>query len=191
MSSSQVVLDLETKRTFDEAGGRKPADLGITVVGTYLYKTGEYLVFEENQLSDLEQLLSETARIIGFNIRRFDFPVLQPCFKRLNLSDIGYFDLLEDLEKILGHRVSLQSLAKATLNEGKSGSGLDAIEFYRRGEMEKLKKYCLDDVRLTKEIYEFGKKFGHVYYHSRDKATRLEAKVNWKDPEVPANLSLF
>lgn len=191
MPQSQIVLDLETKRTFDEAGGRNPADLGVTVVGIYSYSTGEYRIFEEKEIPELEQILSQASRIIGFNIQRFDFPVLQPYLKRLNLIHLPYLDILEELEKILGHRVSLQSVAKATLNEGKSGSGLDAIEFYRRGEIEKLKKYCLDDVRLTKNIYEFGKKFGHLYYQSKDRTSRLKVEVQWKDPEPPANLSLF
>jgi DEAD/DEAH box helicase domain-containing protein len=191
MPQGQIVLDLETKRTFNEAGGRNPADLGITVVGIYFYGTDEYRAFEETDLPELEQVLSETSRVIGFNIRRFDFPVLKPYLKRIDLSKLEILDILEELEKRLGHRVSLQSVAQATLNRGKSGTGLEAIEFYRRGEMEKLKKYCLDDVRLTREVYEFGKKFGHIYYQSKDGTTRLKVEVQWKDPEPAANLSLF
>lgn len=191
MPSNQIVLDLETKKTFEEAGGRNPSDLGITVVGIYLLEADEFRIYEENQIPQLEQDLSQATRVIGFNNRRFDFPVLQPYLKHLNLSDVPTLDLLEELEKILGHRVSLSSLARATLNRDKSGSGLDAIAYFRNGEMEKLKKYCLDDVRITWEIYEFGKKFGHVYYQSKDGKTRLEAKVAWKDPEPPLNLSLF
>lgn len=191
MPIGQIVLDLETKKTFDEVAGRNPAELEVTVVGTFFYETGDYKVFEEGEIPELEQVLAQATRVIGFNNRRFDFPVLQPYLKHLKLSEIPYLDLMEELEKVLGHRVSLNSLAKATLQAGKSGTGLDAIAFYRNGEMEKLKKYCLDDVRLTKEIYEFGKRFGHVYYQSKDGATRLEAKVGWKDPEPPPNLSLF
>ena len=192
MLGNQIVLDLETKKTFDEVGGRANfSELGVTVVGTYFYENGEYKIFEEHELVQLESKLSRCTRIIGFNIRRFDFPVLQPYLKHLSLSDIQIFDVMDDLEKILGHRVSLQSVASATLNVGKSGSGLDAIHYYRTGEMEKLKKYCLDDVRLTKDVYEFGKKTGSVFYYSKDGRTRLEAKVNWKDPEPPTNLSLF
>lgn len=191
MPPDQIVLDLETKKTFDEVGSRNSADLGVTVVGTYFYETGEYKAFEESEFSELEQRLSNATRIIGFNIKRFDFPALQPCLKRLNLSDVNSLDILEELEKGLGHRVSLQSVAMATLHEGKSGSGLDAVDFYRRGEMERLKKYCLDDVRLTGQIYEFGKRFGHLFYLSKDGKTRLETKVDWKDPAPPANLSLF
>jgi DEAD/DEAH box helicase domain-containing protein len=98
---------------------------------------------------------------------------------------------MDEIEKVLGHRVSLNSVASATLNESKSGSGLDAIKYYRSGDMENLKKYCLDDVRLTRDVYEFGKRFGHVYYFSKDKTTRLEANVTWTDPKTSQNLSLF
>lgn len=191
MSADQVVLDLETQRAFSEVGEKKFADLGVSLVGVYFYATDRYETFEEAEIPLLEEKLSRSGRIIGFNIKRFDFPVLQPYFKRLDLAKLSSFDLLEELEKTLGHRVSLQSVSMATLNVGKGGSGLDAIHYYRAGEMDKLKKYCLEDVRLTKEIYEYGKKLGCVYYQSKDKTTRLSVKVDWKDPEPPANLSLF
>lgn len=100
-------------------------------------------------------------------------------------------DIMDELEKILGHRVSLESVAQATLGVGKSGKGLDAIAYFRNGEMDKLKAYCLDDVRLTREIYEYGKKNGEVFYQSKDGLHRLPVKINWKDPEPPQQQSLF
>ncbi len=191
MPANQLVLDLETKKTFQEVGGRGAVELGVTVVGAYFYEGNRYVVYEENQLADLEQQISLVTRVIGFNIRRFDFPVLQPYMKHIKLADIEIFDILDDLERLLGHRISLQSVASATLNVGKSGSGLDAIEYYRTGQMDKLKKYCLDDVRLTMEVYEFGKQNGQVFYWSKDGSTKKEIDVAWKDPEPPTNLSLF
>lgn len=191
MPHRQIVLDLETQKIFDEIGSRNPGDLGVSVVGVYFYENDEYVCFEEAKIADLERRLSNTGRIIGFNIRRFDFPALQPYLKHIDLARMEILDLMDDLEKTLGHRVSLQSVASATLGVGKSGSGLDAVHYYRSGEMEKLKKYCLDDVRITKEVYEFGKKNGLVYYLSKDGSNRLTAKVEWKDPTPPANLSLF
>ena len=192
MSSSQIVLDLETQKTFDEVGGgRNTAELKISVVGVYFYKTDEFKTFEEQQIPELEQALSTAERIIGFNTHRFDFVVLQPYLKRLRLSQLPSLDLMAEIEQTLGHRVSLQNLAQPTLNEGKSGSGLDAIDFFRKGEMEKLKKYCLDDVRLTRDLYEFGKREGYLAYLSKDKASRLTVKVGWKDPSPEPNLSLF
>lgn len=191
MPLRQVVLDLETQKIFDEVGGRNPADLGVSVAGVYFYENDEYICYEETRLPELELRLSKASRVIGFNIRRFDFPVLQPYLKHIDLGQMPHLDIMDDLEKTLGHRVSLQSVASATLGVGKSGSGLDAIHYYRSGDMEKLKKYCLDDVRLTKEIYEFGKKNGLVYYLSKDGSNRLTARVEWKDPAPPINLSLF
>ncbi len=191
MPQNQVVLDLETKKTFDEIGGRNPAELGVTVIGTYSYATGEYRAFWEHEMTELEQFLSKASRVIGFNIRRFDFPAPQPHLRHIRLNDLPALDLLEELEKILGHRVSLQSVAIATLNVGKSGSGLDAIQYYRTGDFEKLTKYCLDDVRITKDIFEFGKKWGTISYLSKDGRNKMSAKVTWRDPVVPANLSLF
>lgn len=191
MPRNQIVLDLETKKTFDEIGGRNPAELGVTVIGTYSYATDTYRAFWEHEVAELEQLLSKASRVIGFNIRRFDFPVLQPHLRHIRLNDLPALDLLEELEKILGHRISLQSLATATLSVGKSGSGLDAIQYYRTGDFEKLTKYCLDDVRITKDIFEFGKKWGTVSYLSKDGRNKMSAKVTWQDPVVPSNLSLF
>lgn len=187
----QFVLDLETQRGFDEVGGRHNlGELGVSVVGLYRYQEAKYETYDEPALPKLEAVLSNASRVVGFNIRRFDFPVLQPYFKNLILADLPILDLMEEIEKIVGHRVSLESVAQATLGEGKSGKGLDAIRYYRSGEMEKLKRYCLDDVRLTKEIYEFGKKFQQIQFTSREGGKR-EVKVSWKDPELPPNLNLF
>ncbi len=188
---NQIVLDLETQKGFDEVGGRQNlSDLGVSLAGTYFYASDQYQAFEEPELTKLEALLSQAERVIGFNIRRFDFPVLQPYCKNLRLSELPIFDILEEIEKRVGHRVSLNSVAQATLGVGKSGSGLDALVYFRAGEMEKLKKYCLEDVRLTREIYEFGKRFQKIYFTAREGGKR-EVAVDWQDPQPPANLSLF
>ena len=191
MTQDQIVLDLETQRAFDEVEGRRPDLLGISVVGIYLYDTQEYKTYEESELEELENELSQCSRLIGFNIRRFDIQVLKPYLKKIDATKISVFDILEDIEKRLGHRLSLESVVRGTFGIGKSGTGLDAIVYYRQGEMDTLKQYCLDDVRLTKNVYEFGKKEGKIYYLSKDGQNRLSLDVEWKDPEPPANLSLF
>ncbi len=191
MPHRQIVLDLETQKTFDEVGGRNFSELGVSVVGTYFYNDDSLKCFEEAEIGNLEEMLSSASRVIGFNIRKFDFPVLQPYCKRIDLKKIPLFDILENLEGLLGHRVSLQSVATATLGIGKSGSGLDAIRYFRAGDWDNLKRYCLDDVKITRDVYEYGKKNGVVYYMSRDGQQKLSVKVDWQDPAPPANLSLF
>ena len=74
----RLVLDLETQREFNEVEGRKPELLGISVVGLYSYETDRYDAYLEADLEKLAPRLQAADLIIGFNIRRFDLPVLGP-----------------------------------------------------------------------------------------------------------------
>jgi DEAD/DEAH box helicase domain-containing protein len=86
--------------------------------------------------------------------------------------------------------VSLNDLAKATLGTQKSGHGFLAIEYFRKGEMEKLKSYCLDDVKITKELYEYGKREGKIYF-TDNRIGKREIKVNFDfTPKTQSAVSL-
>lgn len=176
----RIVLDIETKKTFDEVGGRDKMDqLGVTVVGIYRYETDAYEVYEEKDLGKLQNLLIDASLIIGFNHVGFDFPVLQAYFS-IDVKNLPAFDLMLDLQEKLGHRVGLDSLASATLGIGKSGSGLDAVRFYKEGKMEELKKYCLNDVKVTKDVFEYGLKNQHIFFTSKFGHQKKEVAVDWK-----------
>lgn len=193
--TNRIVLDLETKRTFEDVGGRDNLGaLGVSMVGVYSYRHQEYFSYFEDDFPKLLSLLATKPLVIGFNQRRFDLPVLQPYFKDFDLQKLSMVDILEDLSKVLGHRVSLDSVAEATLGIRKSGHGLDAICYWNRKEFDKLKKYCLDDVRITKEIFEFGAKRGEVFYTDKFGRGKRPAKVNWKlssEAEEQQQISLF
>jgi DEAD/DEAH box helicase domain-containing protein len=178
-----IVLDLETKFTFDEVGGREKFEaLGISVAGVYDYQTKKFEAIEEANLSKLEERLTLKPLIIGFNIKKFDMIVLKP-YLHFDPSRLELFDIMEEIQNKVGHRVSLQSVATATLGTGKSGDGLDAIRYYRNGEIDKLKKYCLDDVRLTKELYEYGCKFKELFFMSKYGTAKQRVEVSWQMPD--------
>lgn len=179
MKHNIIVLDLETKYTFEEVEGRRPEKLGITVAGTYLYAEEKYRIFRENELGALEELLTKKPLLVGFNIRRFDMEVLKP-YLHMNPDKLPIIDIMEEMTNVLGHRVSLDSVAQATLGTKKSGHGLDAIKYHRNGEWDKLEKYCLDDVRLTKELFEYGAKNGELYYLTKFDQAKARVPVNWK-----------
>lgn len=175
-----IVFDLETQRSFDEVGGRGSFDkLGVSVLGAYVYRTDEYLVFEESELKNFEELLTARPLLVGFNSRRFDCVVLQP-YVHADLSKMPQLDILEEFVKVAGHRVKLESIAQATLGEGKSGSGLDALKYWKNGEIDKLKRYCMDDVRITREIYEYGAKNGELLYTNKYGRGAGRIPVRWK-----------
>ncbi len=179
MKPNIIVLDLETKHTFDEVEGRKPEKLGITVIGTYLYQEDVYRIYREEAIPELEELLTKKPLLVGFNIKRFDIPVLKPYLK-MDPKDIPVLDVMDELVKVLGHRVSLNSVAQATLGTQKSGHGLDAIKYHRNGEWDKLEKYCLDDVRITKDVFEYGAKHKELFYLSKFDQGKSRAPVDWE-----------
>lgn len=175
MKKFPVVLDLETKYTFREYAD--PKKLGITVVGLYDYNTNQTKTFREKELPELFSLLEASSYLIGFNIKSFDLEVLQGYYSG-KVSQFPTFDLLDDVRSKIGRRLSLNDLILATLGKKKSGHGLQAIELYKEGKWEDLKKYCLDDVMLTKELFEFGAEKGEVMY--LNEKGKVTIKVDWK-----------
>ena len=173
-----VVLDLETQKGFNEVDRRKLHLLKVSVACIYDSKADAYFSFEEKEMLKLEEYLKKADFVVGFNVRDFDFEVLAP-YLLTPVKNFPMLDLLVEFEKVRGHRISLQSIAQATLKSSKSGSGWDAIQLYKDGKMEELKKYCLDDVRLTKDIYEYGLKHGKIYFVSNRDYQTHEVAVNW------------
>lgn len=179
--SERLVLDLETQREFSEVEGRKPELLGVSLVGVYSYEEDRYDAYLEADLSSkLGPRLQAAELLIGFNIRRFDLPVLQP-YVSYSLTTLPVLDIMEEIVKNLGHRLSLDSLAQATLGRGKSGSGLDALKWFKEGKFDLIAKYCLDDVKLTKELYDYGKEHGRLFATSKFSGDKLQIPVFWPE----------
>jgi DEAD/DEAH box helicase domain-containing protein len=198
MGKNIIVFDIETKNSFLDVGGRENfTKLEISVLGSYDYRTAEFKVYEEKELSEFAQRLQQKPLLVGFNSRRFDVPILQKYIP-FGLQALPQLDIMEEFVKILGHRVSLESVATATLGKGKSGSGLEAIAYWREGRLEELKKYCLDDVKITKEIYEFGAIQKELFYTSKFGRGKARVDIGWRienpnerDNNVPVQGSLF
>lgn len=181
MMAERLVLDLETQKEFNEVEGRKPELLGVSLVGVYSYEADRYDAYLEADLgAKLGPRLQAAELLIGFNIRRFDLPVLQP-YLPFSVTTLPVLDIMEEVVKNLGHRLSLESLAQATLGRGKSGSGLDALKWFKEGKFDLIAKYCLDDVKLTKELYDYGKAHGRLFATSKFGGDKLQIPVFWPE----------
>ncbi|HBD02498.1 MAG: DEAD/DEAH box helicase domain protein [Microgenomates group bacterium GW2011_GWC1_46_16] len=156
-----LVFDVETKKAFDEVGGYFPEKLGVSIIGSYFRdeegNKEEYVGYREDNFSPFWRRLEQADLVVGFNTIAFDYPTLKPYYGG-DFSQFPSLDIMVELEKHLGHRVGLDAVAKETLGMQKSGHGLDAITYYHEGEWEKLEKYCLQDVKVTKELYDYGVK---------------------------------
>jgi predicted PolB exonuclease-like 3'-5' exonuclease len=179
MRAGDIVFDIETKRSFDEVGGKDNlAKLGISVLGAFVYGDDKFIAFEEHELDKFEELLKKARRVIGFNIHHFDIPVLQPYIS-WNLKELPTLDLMTAVEQEMGFRLSLDNLCETSLGSKKSGHGMQAIYWYREGKIEEIKKYCLRDVELTRDLYEYGIKNGHILGLPRNSNGRVAIPVQW------------
>lgn len=193
MSLKKIVLDLETQNLFSDVGGRgKNHLLKVSVCGVYEYETDKYYCYSEAEMPQLAEVLQNADQIIGFNIKEFDFEVLQP-YLNFNIHDLPYLDIIHDVQKHLGRRVGLDAIAQATLGAGKTDHGKNAVLYWRNGRLDLLKKYCTDDVRITRNIYEYGMANKKILY--KDFFEIKDIPVIWQEPQpkqaVQKQVALF
>ena len=153
----KLVFDIETQNTFQEAGSADPAALSISLVGIYDYETDTYSSYLENELGKLWPIIEKADMLIGYNSDHFDIPLLNKYYPG-DLTKIKSLDIMKEIKESCGRRIRLDSIAMGTFGKGKIGHGLEAITWWRNGEIEKIRKYCLEDVKITKELYEFASK---------------------------------
>ena len=174
-----LFFDLETQHSFQEVGGRDHLEkLLVSVAVTYSSLTKEFKSYTEAQVFHLIEDLFQADTIVGFNLIHFDYRVLKPYTPK-DFSQLKTIDMLLLIRDRLGFRVSLDSLAQATLGTGKSADGLQAIRWYGEGKIDELIAYCKDDVEITYRLYEYGKENGYVYYQDRYSGRNKKILVNW------------
>ena len=141
----------------------------LIVVAIHDSLTGEYTSYSKEELPKLWPILEHADFLIGFNSDSFDIPLLNRYYPG-DLTHMVSLDLLSEVQKVLGRRIRLQSLAEATLGRGKSGDGLKAGVWWREGKQDLVREYCIEDVRLTRELYDYAVKNGKLKYKDlRDK----------------------
>lgn len=188
MAGKEIVLDIETQNTFQEVGSYDHTKLLISVVGVYFYETDEYKCYEVEELKELWPRLERCDRIIGYNSIGFDMPVMNNYYAG-DLLKLPQLDILAEIHKALGFRLKLDDVAAASVGHRKSGHGLQAVEWWRNGEKEKVKSYCLDDVKVTKEVYEYGLKYKALAYEDR-LGVRKGIPVDFTAKKVASTINL-
>lgn len=175
-----VVFDLETQNTFQDIGSNDPRDLSISVGCAYDSETNTYTTVTIDEIQKLWPIFEQAEVLVGYNSNHFDIPLLNKYYPG-DLTHIKSIDLLEDIRISLGKRLRLDSVAQATIGAKKSGNGLMAIKWWREGDIESIKKYCKQDVKVTKEIFEFAREHNKVMYKdgTRKREILLDT-TNWE-----------
>lgn len=201
MIVTEIIFDIETEKLFSDLDNFDPQALGVSIVCLYKRKfdttsrkeiEGENLYFWKNDLDTMWPVFANTDRVIGFNSIDFDNQVIFGLCDDYDFRKLKHFDILAKVKDVLGFRVSLDSIAVASLDKPKSDSGVMAVEYWKSQkpeDLEKLKKYCLMDVEITKDVYDFGLKNKFLKYKDKWNTIRqVEIDFDYEDSQ---NLSLF
>jgi DEAD/DEAH box helicase domain-containing protein len=175
-----LVFDLETQKLAQDVGGWQNVHLmQVSVAVVFDTLKDRFHVYEESEVNALLDHLEKADLVVGFNVKRFDYRVLS-AYTTKALSKLPTFDMLQDIYHRLGFRLSLDHLASETLNQGKTADGLQAVKWFREGNMEKLIDYCRNDVAVTKDLFFFGLEKGHLVYREKQQNERVRLLVDWK-----------
>ena len=178
-----LVLDIETMRGAQEVGGWANVHLmGVAVSVLWDSRTGEYTSYFEEQTVDLIGEMVKADLVVGFNTVHFDYRVLS-AYDDGSLAEVATFDILRDIHRRMGFRVSLAHLAENTLGAAKSADGLQSLAWVREGRLDLVDKYCRKDVEITKDLFLYGLERGFLRFRDREERL-LELKVDWKLEEL-------
>jgi len=178
-----ITLDIETEGVFT-GGLPDPTKLEVTVVGAHDSESGELTSYLRDDLPKLWPLLERADALVGYNSDHFDIPILNKYYPG-DLTRIKSIDLMKEVKSVLGRRLKLDNLAEATLGRKKTSNGLEAAKWWKQGLVEQVREYCLADVAITRELYDYIKKNKSVKYRDYDGVREL--KIDPSQWEVPSS----
>ncbi len=183
----KITFDLETKNFFQDVGSNDPTDLDISVVCIHDSENDQYSSFFESDFNKLWPILEQADMLISWNGDHFDIPILNKYYPG-DLTKIKSLDLMKEVQKSLGRRLKLDGVGEATLGRNKTGHGSEAVTWWRNGELDKLVSYCIEDVKLTKDLYDYA--IANKILKYKDLGGIKELKLNISEWEIPQSNSM-
>ncbi len=179
-AGTRLVFDIETQLSADEVGGWQHSDrMKVAIAVVYDIDLNRYEFYCEKDVPRLIRRLAAARLIIGYNSDRFDLKVVSG-YAPDGLPPMKSLDLLRVIMDGLGHRVSLNDVATATLDAEKSADGLQSLRWWKQGRMDLIAEYCRKDVEITYRVYQYGLDNGYVLYVHRT-GMKAKVRVEWNE----------
>jgi DEAD/DEAH box helicase domain-containing protein len=177
-----LYLCLTTQKSADEVGGWQHKHLlGLGVAVTYDTQDERYRVYTAETVEDLLASLRLADLVIGFNVRDFDYQVLQP-YTTASLAALPTLAILDDVQEKLGYRLSFTHLLQETLGINRPDESLHTLQWFHQGERNRVIQHCRRDIMHLRALVRHGARTGHVWYRDRTEARQAFA-VNWQFAE--------
>lgn len=186
-----IVVDVEIQKTIEETpGGWDATDkLGVAVAVVYEFQSDRFRIYGHtpDELASLRERLLGADKISGFNIWKFDFPVIfgLPGRERVEQLRPKTNDILVRIWRALKLNPDefsklhagwgLDVVVRGTLKApGKIANGAQAPRWFQAGKWGPLVNYCVDDVTLERDLTAFIDRYGFVVNGNTGQVLRLE-----------------
>lgn len=177
----EITFDIETANAFPTLSRNDLSRMELAIVAIHDSLTDEYSSYSKEELGKLWPILETADVLIGYNSNSFDIPLLNNYYPG-DLTQIRSLDLLVEVQEALGRRLRLQSLAEGTLKVGKSGDGLQSVRWWQEGLYDKVREYCIQDVRITRRLYDYALEHGALKYKDlKDSKTIKIDTSKWRE----------
>ena len=185
-----ITFDIETSNIFQDVNSTDSRDLDLSVVCIHDSETNQYLSFTQEELHKLWPIIESSDMLIGYNSDHFDIPLLNKYYAG-DLNKIKSLDILAEIRKSIGRRVKLDDVAQATLGSSKSADGLQAVRWWREGKKQEVIDYCIQDVKVTREVYDYAINNSHLKCTKGNEVIEIPLDTSsWeeKEGELPPTL---
>ncbi len=178
----KIVFDIETSNVFSDVGKYDPTLLDISLVGIYDSETDTYSSYLKEELGQLWPIIERADMLIGFNSEHFDTPLLNKYYSG-DLTKIKSLDILKEIKQTYGRRMKLSQLAEGTLGTSKLGGGMEATVWWKNGEIEKVREYCIQDVKITKDLYDYARTNNKLIFKEGGQLMEIKLDTSgWENP---------
>ena len=174
-----VYLDIETQLSSEDLGGWFHDKMRLSVGCIYQSGNAMHYAFEERDVHQLIGILKKADLVVGFNLRDFDYRVLK-AYTDFDMQSLPTWDMMTHVRLDLGRRVSLANIAKGLCLE-KAGHGLEAVQWFKDGDIERIKEYCMQDVDITREIFKRACERGWLaFWDEKSESIKEINTTDWK-----------
>lgn len=153
-------------------GWHDHAGMGISVIGAYDYAESRYRVFCADNFVEFLELCAARAPLVSFNGIGFDDKVINAYAATSIHSSVAMpreplrYDLLAEIWLAAGldptfsgnsHTgYGLDATCEVNFGLGKTGNGAHAPIAWQQGRVGEVIDYCLNDIRLTKRLFDWA-----------------------------------
>ena len=145
------------------AGWHDHANMGISCIGAWDSKTDSPRVYLTDNLIEFQRLINNADVLVSYNGIPFDNHLLRA--NGFKIEDAKCYDLLREIWLASGlpptfnykthGGFGLDAVCDANFGSRKSGNGALAPVLWQRGNIGEVIDYCLNDIRMTKQLFDF------------------------------------